>query len=142
MAEVEGKATALKKWLKGWEGVQGHIKLSAINAETSDKSLNIVENDHVLQKYIDGTAKREYTFALKMMVEWSNSFDTINDESQALMDSWLDWVAVQYPDNVPQWEHAKITNIEPLYNVSALSNVYQDEGLAEYMFQAKITYEE
>lgn len=139
---VSGKSTALAAWLSGWDGIGDYLKLNAICSSVDDRALNLVVNNRVVEEFIDGTAKREYTFALKAMAEWSSGNDDVNAEAQRVMDSWIDWVAAQYPDNLPEWDGASIEAIEPLYNVSALSNVYQDEGLAEYMFQAKITYVE
>lgn len=136
------KAEALKRWAAGWPDLDGYLKLNAIVTEDGDRSINVVSNDYVLSQYIDGTALREYTFALKAMLPWSDGYDDVNSDAQGLAHSWLSWVADQWPDNLPDWEGAKITALEPLYNTPTLSMVYQDDGVAEYMFQAKITYEE
>lgn len=127
-------------WAKGWPDLGGYLKLNAISSESGDASLDTVYNDAKVQDYIDGRALREYTFALVMMADWSDGFDATNSEANRLSESWIDWVDSQFPDNVPEWPGAIFQSIESIYNVPSLAAVYQDESLAKYMFQAKITY--
>lgn len=127
-------------WAKGWPDLGGYLKLNAISSESGDASLDTVYNDAKVQDYIDGRALREYTFALVMMADWSDGFDATNAEANRLNESWIDWVDSQFPDNVPEWPGAIFQSIESIYNVPSLAAVYQDESLAKYMFQAKITY--
>lgn len=140
--KATGKTEALKEWAKGWPDLAGYIKLNAINTKTGDASLSTDFTDYAVETYIDGTAKREYVFMLKMMCDWSNGFDEINEEAMRLNESWVDWVAEQFPDNVPDFGEAVITGIEPLYSAPALNMVYQEDQTAEYVFQAKIFYTE
>lgn len=143
MSSIQGKTDAVVTWAKGWPELDGYLKLNAVSTEAGEHALNTVYNDVAVTEYVDGTAKREYTFALIMIAEWSDGFDGINAEANRLGESWIDWVAGQYPDNVPDFgQNASISKIEPLYNVPSLAMVYQEDSLAKYMFQAKITYTE
>lgn len=138
--KTEGKTEAVVEWAKGWPDLGGYLKLNSISSESGDASLDTVYNDAKMQDYIDGRALREYTFALVMMADWSDGFDATNAEANRLNESWIDWVDSQFPDNVPEWPGAIFQSIESIYNVPSLAAVYQDESLAKYMFQAKITY--
>lgn len=138
--KTAGKTEAVVEWAKGWPDLNGYIKLNAVTSEAGDASINTVYNDAKVQDYIDGRALREYTFALVMMADWSDGFDATNAEANRLNESWIDWVGSQFPDNVPDWPGASFQSIESVYNVPSLAAVYQDESLAKYMFQAKITY--
>ena len=140
---AQGKTAAMLEWAKTWPELDGYLKLNAFVTEDGEASLSPVQNDAVVTRYIDGTAARRYTFQLRMMTMWSGGFDPVNEAAEALAASWQDWVAAQYDlGNVPDFGGAKVTGIEPVYNVPALNFVYQDDGLAEYLIQAVVTYEE
>lgn len=149
MASITGKTDAVVAWAKGWPELDGYLKLNAVSTEAGEHAINTVPsgssvyNDIGIVEYVDGTAKREYTFALVMIADWSDGFDNVNAEANRLGESWVDWVASQYPDNVPDFgDKTSISKIEPLYNMPSLAMVYQEDSLAKYMFQAKITYTE
>lgn len=141
MASIEGKADALQKWLKGWDGIGDYLKLNAAVHDAGEAAVNIVYNDHVLRRYIDGSTERDYTFELLLVTDWSAGFDTINAEALNLGARWLDWVERQYPVNVPEG-FGSVTAIEPLYNTPSLKSVDEDGQTAVYSFQARITYRE
>lgn len=142
--KATGKTAAVLEWAKGWPDLEGYLKLNAIVTEDGDASLNVVQNDAAVSRFIDGTAVREYTFQLKVITAWSDGFDAVNERAEAFAASWQDWVSAQYAlGNVPDFgEGAEVTAIEPMWNVPALNFVYQDDGLAEYVVQAVVTYEE
>ena len=140
---AQGKTAAMLEWAKTWPELDGYLKLNAFVTEDGEASLSPVQNDAVVTRYIDGTAVRRYTFQLRMMTMWSGGYDPVNEAAEALAASWQDWVAAQYDlGNVPDFGGAKVTGIEPVYNVPALNFVYQDDGLAEYLIQAVVTYAE
>lgn len=140
MAEITGKAKAVLEWAKGWEELDGFLKLNALITQEGQATLNTVTNDSIVQKYIDGTAIRHYTVQLKVITSWSDGYDPVNVEAERLASSWLDWVNRQFPENVPEWEGADITGIEALQNAPALNRVFENDSLAEYVIQAQITY--
>ena len=137
---IEGKTDAAVEWAKTWPDLDGFLKLNAINAEDSDAAFTTVFTDSQGEPFIDGTARHEYTFGLKMMLPWSDGRDKYNAEAERLMEKWRDWVDEQYPDNVPNWD-CEIEDIRALYDVPAVM-VYSEDSLAEYQFLCKITYTE
>lgn len=140
---MQGKASAVFEWLLKWPALDGYLKFNAILTEPDAASFNVVPTETVVERYIDGTARRSYAFQLKAVLPWSAGYDPVNVEAEALVSSWLDWVSAQYAlGNVPEWDGAQITDIRPTQNAPGLNFVYQDDGLAEYVFEAVIDYEE
>lgn len=138
---AQGKAAAMLDWAKGWPDLGGYLKLNAIVNEEGDAAMNVVQNDAALVTYIDGTSVRRYTMQLRIVAAWSDGYDPVNVEAEALAASWQDWVSEQYGlGNLPKI--GNVTAIEPAWNVPALNYVNQDEGLAEYVVQVFVTYEE
>lgn len=131
------KIASLVEWAKGWPGIGGYIKLNAVNAESGDASLSTDFTEYAVQEYICGKKLREMTFMLKVMADWSDGFDRTNQDAIGMAADWNDWV--ESTDTMPDWD-AEILSVEATYDVPALSMVYQDEGLAEYVLAAKITY--
>lgn len=142
--DIIGKTNAVLDWAKGWPELGGYLKLNALNTETvGDAALITDYNDYAINEYIDGTADRYFTVDLRMVLSWSDGFDGTNSEAVRLMESWMEWVAEQYPRNVPDFGHnATVTDIQPLQNVPVPSMVYAENQTAEYSFSARIFYTE
>lgn len=139
--KMEGKVEAALAWAKTWPELDDFLKLNAILTEESDAALTTVYGDSKGEPFIDGTARHQFTFGLRMMLPWSDGHDPTNTKAEELIVKWRDWVDEQYPINVPDWPGADIEDIRSLYDVPAVT-VYQDESVAEYNFQARITYTE
>lgn len=142
--DAMGKTEAVRLWAAGWPELDGVLKLNAINDETpGDAAMFPTYNDPVIRQYIDGTADRYFTLELRMVLSWSNGIDTANSEATRLMESWLEWVSEQFPDNVPDFgASATVTDIQPLQNTPTPALVYAESQTAEYSFSARIYYTE
>lgn len=138
---MEGKVDAALKWAKTWPELDEFLKLNAILTKDGDAALTTVFSDAKGTPFIDGTARHQFTFGLRMMLDWSDGHDPTNAQAERLIEQWRDWVDEQFPANIPNWPGAEIEAIESLYDVPAIT-VYQDDSLAEYNFQARITYTE
>lgn len=135
------KTEIVTEWAKGWPELQGYLKLNSLVSENGDKSINTVSNELLVQKYINGQAKRELLFSLAYVKDWSDGFDDINQAAMSLGESWIEWVEEQnerkaFP-NLPNVE-----SVEPLQNIPTLAMVYEQDSLAKYQFQCKIAYTE
>lgn len=139
--KMEGKADATLAWARQWPGFDGYLKLNAILTKEDDASMSTVFSDAKGEPFIDGTARHEFIFGLRMMLPWSDGTDKVNSDAERLMEQWRDWVSEQYPENIPDWPGAAIDGIEALYDVPSVT-VYQEDALAVYNFQAKIIYTE
>jgi hypothetical protein len=133
---ISGKTQAAYEWAQGWPGLE-RLKLNAIANENNDASLTPTATDLIKTKYIDGTAEREFVFQLRLITRWSDGNDDINLDAQEMADSWFDWVQTQ--DEVPGFADS---HVEPAQNIPVLNAVFEDEQMAEYLFQATITYTE
>lgn len=141
-AKIKGKADALVEWLKGWEGFDDYLKLNALVTKEGDASVNIVVNDAEVEKYIDGTAIRDFTFQIKSVQPWSDGYDQTNVDAVEGLSALLDWLDDQLPDNKPNWEGADITELILLNNAPSLDYVHETDELAEYSITAKLRYKE
>lgn len=142
MSDMAGKTDAALSWAKTWEPLDEFLKLNAILTEESDATLVPVPNSKEdEQPFIDGTARRRRIFMFRIMLPWSDGHDSTNMQAEKLATQWCDWVNDQYPDNIPDWQGAEIEGISALSDIPAVQ-IYQDESLAEYNFQAEITYVE
>ena len=112
MADMAGKTDAVMEWAKGWPELDGYLKLNALIAEDGEATLATSYTDSPIEEYNDGTAKRRYSFFLKVVTAWSDGYDPVNADAERLASSWLDWVNSQYPGNVPIWHGASIIGIE------------------------------
>lgn len=137
----EGKTDAALAWAKKWDHLDDFLKLNAILTDDDEASFQTVYSDSEGEKFIDGSARHVYTFMLKLMLPWSDGYDRTNQEAERLLENWADWVDRQFPDNTPDFGGARIEGIRALYDVPSVT-VYQEDSLAEYNFQASITYVE
>lgn len=141
-AKIQGKADKLLDWLKGWEGFDDYLKLNALVTKENDSSLNIIVNDELVDEFIDGTAIRDFTFQVKMVLPWSDGYDTTNAEAFDTMSSLLDWLDDQIPTNKPEWEGAEIMELILINNAPSFDYVHEGDEVAEYSVAAKIRYKE
>ena len=139
---VKGKTKAVLDWLKTYDGFDGYLKLNAIPLQPGESSVNTVYNDRAVRQFIDGTWEKQYTFAVVIVCHWSAGMDGINVDAEEWGENWLDWVDAQFmAGNVPDFgNEATVRGIESLQNIPSLAAAYQEEQLARYMFQARITY--
>lgn len=139
---VSGKTAAVVEWLKTYPDLDGYLKLNATELKAGERTVDTVYNDAKVREFIDGTVERQYTFAVVMVCDWSSGFDAVNAEAEIWGERWLDWCDDQFKaGNVPDFGgKCKIRAIESLQNIPSLAATYQEEQLARYMFQARITY--
>lgn len=136
----EGKAKALREWLQSWEGFSKFTRLNASVDSAEENSVTIVSNDEVQQRYINGTALRDYTFEVRIGATWSSGNDTINETAQAWGEQLHDWLTSEA--GYPAWEGVEFVELVPLSNTPTLQAVDEGQRTALYSFQARITYRE
>lgn len=139
----EGKTKAALEWAKTWPHLNDFLKLNSILiSEENDASLVPVPNSTADDEpFIDGTARHRRIFMFRIVLPWSDGYDPTNLQAEKLATDWMDWVNEQYPSNIPDWPNADIEEIKALSDTPAIQ-ISQEESLAEYNFQARITYTE
>lgn len=143
MLTLKGKTDAVVEWAKKWDGFDGYLKLNSIVAEEGESTIVTDATDREVDKYIDGTANRQYQFNLRIVLPWSSGFDKTNSNSMEVAVMLYDWAeskneARDYPD----WEGALIVDLIPTLSMPRVNFVYEEDGLAEYLIPFIINYEE
>lgn len=139
---IDGKAKAVLDWAKEWPEIDGLLKLNAVLTQEGEASMNTITNDPLVSEFNDGTALREYSFQLCLVLNWSDGYDDTNGEAMSKASQWLDWVNEQYATgNLPDFgANAEITDVRFAQNAPMLNAVYEGDSLAEYLIQVIIRY--
>ncbi len=126
------------------------------NPERTDTFFNFLEEhansyaivpiagESVIKRYINGSALREYVFALQTMQSLSQTTDDVNTQTMYIMRQWQDWIEEQETaGNYPDFgEKCSGYRLENLSNMPQLAMTYTDEQMAKYQFMARLIYEE
>lgn len=139
---IDGKAKAVLEWAKKWPEIDGLLKLNAVLTQEGEASMNTITNDPFVKTFNDGTALREYSFQLCLVLNWSDGYDDTNEEAMSKASRWLDWVNDQYATgNLPDFgSNAEIQGVRFAQNAPMLNAVYEGDSLAEYLIQVIISY--
>lgn len=140
MLTLKGKTDAVMDWLRGWDGLEGCLKLCAsVNAD-GDASMQPSSVQQVLTEFIDGRCEYEYVFDLGLMLPWSGGADDTNAEALSLCEGFIDWVNAQGREgSYPEWPGSTINSVGSVYAYPSVQ-VIQDQRRAKYSFQARITF--
>lgn len=141
-ADITNKADKLIEWARQWEGFDGYLKMNALVNADGDASLNVIANERVIMQYIDGSAIREYTAQFKVVTPWSGENDPTNSDAERFLCGLVEWLNKQFPDNLPDWPGATITELHTQDNVPSLDFVHEQDELAEFSIILIITYQE
>lgn len=113
--------------------------------ESPDK-ISLITNysDRVRKAYITGDKQKEYGFSIIIVKPYSSDEDDLNLEAMNFAQAFMDWLDEQnkngeYPDF---GEKCTIEKMENLQNMPNLSGINSEAGLARYMIQARIIYNE
>ncbi len=137
------KAKAFQDWAAGWPFLQGYLKVNALTIAPGEASANPLASERIINQYIDGTADRVYRAQMRLVLQWSDGYDSVNADAAKLANEWAAWVNSQYKlGNLPAWEGCEITDIRTAEDQAALNIALQDESTAVYLFTAEIYYTE
>lgn len=143
MWTLKEKTDAVVDWAKKWDGFGDFLKLNSIVIDEGQATLVTDPKDVSILKYIDGTDIRQYAFQLRMVLPWSDGYDSVNENSLAFAVKLQDWLVEQDKEGkYPEWEDTLITSLLPTQTIPALNFVYQEDSLAEYLIPVLIKYEE
>lgn len=134
---AEGVSEALYNWAKDFDS---SLRLNASVEKNGDKAL-ITSSGAVTQSFIDGTEERQINFALVLMAPWSEDSVELNSDALLEGEAWLDWVAEQYPTNVPDLGVSReVVDIDTDEEAPVQVEVFRDAQCAKYQFLAHMTY--
>lgn len=140
---LKDKADKVLEWAKGWSGFDGYLKLNAIISTEGDATLVTDAVDTADVTYIDGSSDRRFTFTLRLVMPWSDGFDSVNSDSMRRAEELYDWVQSQgEKKNYPEWDVAGFDRLFPVKSYPEMGFVYEEDQLAEYTVDVEIDYRE
>ena len=101
-------------------------------------------SDKVLKQFIRGNARKEYGFSIVITKPYSVEGDDLNLEAMNFTQTFMDWLDEQNrKKNYPAFpENCRIIRMENLQNMPNLAVVNPEAGLARYMMQCRLIYDE
>ena len=142
MAAVD-KESALFAWAGANPFLTDTLLFDYLQAKNGSCSLSPLNSGKTIKTYVDGTAIKEYRFAIQVMLQLSSAEDDLNTQNMFTLRKWQDWIEEQeaqgnYPDFGEKCSGYKLENIN---EGPALVMKYEND-LAKYNFHAKLTYME
>jgi hypothetical protein len=133
----------ISDWLKTYTPRFSWIYFNVTNSEPGNLSLNSVQNERELDKFIDGSRRVEFLFALDLVKEYDTGTSTINLEANKEFENISEWIEAQNKDkNFPDFgNNIIIEQVDVLETVPSVTTDTQ-AGMAKYQGQFKITYME
>lgn len=137
---MNNKHQAMVEYILQNETIKNFFYL--VNAvQNNSITLTPVYSDEVVSQYIDGTAQRQYDFAVAIYRDISDvACDTENLVSMSEAQRFMDWIDAQdrahnYPDFGLDCTVTRIRNLQDMPSVAG-----QDERHIRYLFQCRVEY--
>ncbi len=126
---------ALYEWFDESEALNADIPLQVdfLDEQESAYSIQIIPCTPTLQRYADGSEKRQYLFVFAMRAPYGES-SVVNMRNLAFFERLEQWIGKSTPE-LPEGYNAQ--------RVSVLSSGYQmtnGEKTAHYQIQCRLTY--
>ena len=133
----------ISEWLKEYTPKFRWIYFNVTTSETDNLSLNSVQNERELDKFIDGSRRVEFLFALDLVKEYDTGTSSINLEANREFETISEWVELMNKEkHFPNFgENVIIEQVDVLETVPSVT-VDTQAGMAKYQGQFKITYME
>lgn len=133
----------ISEWLKEYTPRFRWIYFNVTNSEADNLSLNSVQNERELDKFIDGSRRVEFLFALDLVKEYDTGTSSINLEANREFETISEWVELMNKEkHFPDFgKNVLIEQIDVLETVPSVT-VDTQAGMAKYQGQFKITYME
>lgn len=133
----------ISEWLKVYTPRFRWIYFNVTNSEADNLSLNSVQNERELDKFIDGSRRVEFLFALDLVKEYDTGTSSINLEANREFETISEWIELMNKEkHFPDFgENVIIEQVDVLETVPSVT-VDTQAGMAKYQGQFKITYME
>jgi hypothetical protein len=133
----------ISEWLKEYTPKFRWIYFNVTTSEADNLSLNSVQNERELDKFIDGSRRVEFLFALDLVKEYDTGTSSINLEANREFETISEWVELMNKEkHFPNFgENVIIEQVDVLETVPSVT-VDTQAGMAKYQGQFKITYME
>lgn len=131
------RARAIAEWARKWPWLKGYLKTNALMDEAEQATIDTSYSGEVVERYIDGSRRMRGTFAMAVMLPWSEGYDEVNDEASDVCEDWLEWVRDNQPEEL---DGREVVSMEPDYAFPAQDQVYTQERLARYALTIDVEY--
>lgn len=133
----------ISEWLKLYTPKFRWIYFNVTTSEADNLSLNSIQNERELDKFINGSRRVEFLFALDLVKEYDTGTSSINLEANREFETISEWVErMNKEKHFPDFgENVLIEQIDVLETVPSVT-VDTQAGMAKYQGQFKITYME
>lgn len=133
----------ISEWLKEYTPKFRWIYFNVTTSEADNLSLNSVQNERELDKFIDGSRRVEFLFALDLVKEYDTGTSSINLEANREFETISEWIELMNKEkHFPDFgENVIIEQVDVLETVPSVT-VGTQAGMAKYQGQFKITYME
>nr|DAQ31561.1 MAG TPA: Minor capsid protein from bacteriophage [Caudoviricetes sp.] len=133
----------ISEWLKEYTPRFRWIYFNVTTSEPDNLSLNSVQNERELDKFIDGSRRVEFLFALDLVKEYDTGTSSINLEANREFETISEWIELMNKEkHFPDFgENVIIEQVDVLETVPSVT-VDTQAGMAKYQGQFKITYME
>lgn len=133
----------ISEWIKEYTPRFRWIYFNVTNSEADNLSLNSVQNERELDKFIDGSRRVEFLFALDLVKEYDTGTSSINLEANREFETISEWIELMNKEkHFPDFgENVIIEQVDVLETVPSVT-VDTQAGMAKYQGQFKITYME
>lgn len=137
------KYEKISEWLKEYTPKFRWIYFNVTTSEPDNLSLNSVQNERELDKFIDGSRRVEFLFALDLVKEYDTGTSSINLEANREFETISEWVELMNKEkHFPDFgKNVIIEQVDVLETVPSVT-VDTQAGMAKYQGQFKITYME
>lgn len=134
---------AITNWLTEYVPYYSWIYFNVSSSTPDELSVSSVQNERVLEEYIDGTRTVEFPFAITLAKEYDTGTSDINLDAIQEFENISAWIEEQNEiENYPDFgDNITIEKIEVLETVPSVS-VDNETGVAKYMAQYLVTYME
>lgn len=133
----------ISEWLKEYTPRFRWIYFNVTTSEPDNLSLNSIQNERELDKFIDGSRRVEFLFALDLVKEYDTGTSSINLEANREFEMISEWVELMNKEkHFPDFgENVIIEQVDVLETVPSVT-VDTQAGMAKYQGQFKIMYME
>lgn len=131
----------ITEWIQDYSLLFSWIFFNVVPSEPDNLTVNSVQNERELEKFIDGSRRVEFLFALDLTKEFDTGTSDNNLEAIQEFEGIATWVESQNKlKNFPDFgENIFIESVEVLETTPSVTVDNQNQ-VAKYQGQFKITY--
>ncbi len=141
MSDRDNKHQAVWDWLYRNEEISA-LFFNFSTSEENDTVIAPIVSDNVIRKYVDGTAVKQYDFAVIQYQRYNSEIPNVTENAEIIFDveQVMEWIDERNRErDFPKFpDGCVITKVENLQDMPEVTEV--SETGAKYMFSVRISY--